>query len=51
MAAFSGERALKPGGFLWLDDFENNNCINVGLNIVGRESAASRGLIITLLHT
>lgn len=37
------ESIVKPGGFLWLDDFENNNCINVGVNIVGREFAASRG--------
>lgn len=36
------ESLVRPGGFLWLDDFENANCINVGVNVVGREFAASR---------
>ncbi len=36
------ESVLKPGGYLWLDDFENANCIAVGVNLVGREFAASR---------
>jgi len=36
------ESVVKPGGFLWLDDFENANCINVGVNIVGREFATAR---------
>ncbi len=34
---------LKPGGFLWLDDFGNANCICVGVNVIGREFAAARG--------
>ncbi len=34
------EAILRPGGYLWLDDFENANCIAVGVNLVGREFAA-----------
>lgn len=36
------EALVRPGGFIWLDDFENANCISVGVNIVGRDFAASR---------
>lgn len=36
------EALVKPGGFIWLDDFENRNCIAVGVNMVGREFAAHR---------
>lgn len=36
------ESVLRPGGYLWLDDFENANCVTVGVNIVGREFAALR---------
>ena len=36
------ESLLKPGGYLWLDDFENNIYRNVGVNVAGREFAMSR---------
>ncbi|MGB0717139.1 MAG: class I SAM-dependent methyltransferase [Phycisphaerae bacterium] len=36
------ESLLRPGGYLWLDDFENNLYRMVGVNIVGREFANSR---------
>ncbi len=49
MMVFEG--LLKPGGFLWLDDFENANCINTGVNIVGREFAATRGHCMRFLTT
>ncbi|MFQ5463426.1 MAG: class I SAM-dependent methyltransferase [Phycisphaerae bacterium] len=40
---------LKPGGFLWLDDFGNATSVCVGVDIVGREFAASRGSCHRLL--
>ncbi len=43
------ESLLRPGGYLWLDDFENANCINVGVNVVGREFASSRGHCLRFL--
>lgn len=36
------ESVLRPGGYLWLDDFENPVCVAVGVNIVGREFSATR---------
>ncbi len=40
---------LKPGGYIWFDDFENANCRCVGVNIVGREFAAVRGHCVRFL--
>ena len=36
------ETLLKPGGYLWLDDFESNKDRCVQVSIVGREFATSR---------
>jgi predicted O-methyltransferase YrrM len=36
------ETLLKPGGYLWLDDFESNKDRCVQVSIVGREFAMSR---------
>jgi predicted O-methyltransferase YrrM len=32
---------LRPGGYLWLDDFESHSCRCVGVSLVGREFARS----------
>ncbi len=36
------ESVLRPGGYLWLDDFENPVCVAIGVNIVGREFVTNR---------
>lgn len=36
------ETLLKPGGYLWFDDFENATHICVGVNLVGREFVNTR---------
>ncbi len=36
------ESILRPGGYIWLDDFENTMYVCVGVSVVGREFAASR---------
>jgi predicted O-methyltransferase YrrM len=45
------EALLRPGGYLWLDDFENTAHRCTGVTIVGREFARQRGNCVRFVTT
>ena len=36
------EGLLRAGGYLWLDDFENANAVEIDVNMIGRDFSCHR---------